>query len=106
MLGGMPLKAVIIVCDGMADRPVRELGYSTPLEAADTPGMDYLADVGVCGIIDPISPGTPPGSDVANLSLLGYDALKVYRGRVCSRHSEPGWRCALGTWRLGATSLR
>ena len=75
------MKALIVVCDGMADRPVRELGYSTPLEAADTPGMDYLADVGVCGILDPVSPGTPPGSDVANLSLLGYDALKVYRGR-------------------------
>jgi len=77
----MPLKAVIIVCDGMADRPVRELGYSTPLEAADTPAMDYLADIGVCGIMDPISPGIPPGSDVANLAILGYDALKVYRGR-------------------------
>jgi len=65
----------------MADRPIKELNWKTPLEAAHKPTLDQLARTGVCGIIDPISPGRPPGSDTATLALLGYDALKVYSGR-------------------------
>ncbi|MEM2281248.1 MAG: 2,3-bisphosphoglycerate-independent phosphoglycerate mutase [Candidatus Bathyarchaeia archaeon] len=75
------LKALLIIGDGMADRPLKELGWRTPLEAANKPSMNHLASVGVCGMIDPIAPGIPPGSDTATLALLGYDALKVYTGR-------------------------
>lgn len=75
------MKAILIVADGMADRPIKELEWKTPLEAAHKPSLDQIARTGNCGIIDPISPGTPPGSDTATLALLGYDALKVYSGR-------------------------
>lgn len=65
----------------MADRPLKELGWKTPLEVARKPSMNHLASVGVCGIMDIIAPGIPPGSDTATLALLGYDAIKVYSGR-------------------------
>jgi len=65
----------------MADRPVRELGRRTPLQAAQTPNMDFLASSGACGIADPVAPGVPPGSDVANMALLGYDPHEHYTGR-------------------------
>jgi 2,3-bisphosphoglycerate-independent phosphoglycerate mutase len=75
------LKAVLVIADGMADRPIEELGWRTPLEAARKPSMNRIAKTGICGVLDPLSPGTPPGSDAATLALLGYDALKVYSGR-------------------------
>jgi 2,3-bisphosphoglycerate-independent phosphoglycerate mutase len=75
------LKVLLIVADGMADRPIKELGWKTPLEVAHKPSMNRMADMGVCGIMDPISPGVPAGSDTATLSLLGYDPLKCYSGR-------------------------
>jgi len=75
------LKAILVIGDGMADRPVKELGMKTPLEAARKPSLNKIAKTGICGTIDTISPGIPPGSDTATLSLLGYDALKVYSGR-------------------------
>lgn len=75
------MKAILVIADGMADRPVKELDWKTPLEASHKPTLDQLAKTGVCGIIDPISPGRPPGSDTATLALLGYDVLKVYSGR-------------------------
>ena len=65
----------------MADRPLKELGWKTPLEAAHKPSLNHIANTGVSGIMDPISPGLPPGSDTATLALLGYNALKVYSGR-------------------------
>ena len=65
----------------MADRPIKELEWRTPLEAARRPSLNEIAKNGVSGIIDPISPGTPPGSDTSTLALLGYDSLKVYSGR-------------------------
>lgn len=77
----MPLRVLLIVADGMADRPIKELGWKTPLEAAEKQALNRIADMGVCGIIDPISPGVPPGSDTATLSLLGYNPLKCYTGR-------------------------
>lgn len=77
----MKMKAFLIIGDGMADRPLKELNGKTPLEAAEKPFLNTLAKNGICGMIDPISPGFPPGSDVATLALLGYDALKVYTGR-------------------------
>jgi 2,3-bisphosphoglycerate-independent phosphoglycerate mutase len=75
------MKAIIIVGDGMGDRPLAELNGKTPLEVARKPSLNWLAEKGVCGIIDVIAPGIPPGSDVAHLALLGYDAKKVYSGR-------------------------
>ncbi len=75
------MKALLIIGDGMADRPLKELGWKTPLEVARKPSMNHLASVGVCGVLDVIAPGVPPGSDTATLALLGYDAFKVYSGR-------------------------
>jgi len=75
------MKVVLVVGDGMADRPIKELGGLTPLQAAKTPSLDEIAKFGSCGIMDPISPGIPPGSDTAHLAFLGYDPFKVYEGR-------------------------
>ncbi|MDI6723596.1 MAG: 2,3-bisphosphoglycerate-independent phosphoglycerate mutase [Methanobacterium sp.] len=75
------MKGIIMIIDGMADRPLKELGYRTPLEAADTPNMDKLAEMGINGIMDPISPGIRAGSDTSHISILGYDPYEVYTGR-------------------------
>lgn len=75
------MKALLIIGDGMADRPLKELSWKTPLEAANKPSMNHMASVGICGIVDPIAPGIPPGSDTATLALLGYNVFKVYPGR-------------------------
>jgi 2,3-bisphosphoglycerate-independent phosphoglycerate mutase len=75
------MKAILFIADGMADRPIKELDWRTPLEAAHRPSLNHIAKTGVSGILDPISPGIPPGSDAATLALLGYDPLKVYSGR-------------------------
>jgi 2,3-bisphosphoglycerate-independent phosphoglycerate mutase len=69
------LKAILVIADGMADRPIRELEWKTPLEAARRPTLNRLAGSGVSGILDPIAPGIPPGTDTATLALLGYDSL-------------------------------
>ncbi len=74
-------KYVILVGDGMADRPLKQLGGKTPLEAADTPNMDFMARNGVCGMVNTIPKGMHAASDVANLSLFGYDPKKYYTGR-------------------------
>ena len=70
-----------MIIDGMADRPLAELGNKTPLEAAETPNMDKMAKMGICGIMDPIKPGIRPGSDTSHISILGYDPYQVYTGR-------------------------
>jgi len=75
------MKSLIMIIDGMADRPIPELGGKTPLEVAETPNMDKLAKNGINGIMDPIRPGIRVGSDTAHLSILGYDPYKVYTGR-------------------------
>jgi 2,3-bisphosphoglycerate-independent phosphoglycerate mutase len=75
------MKAIVIVGDGMGDRPLAELNGKTPLEVAAKPSLNWLAERGICGIMDVIAPGIPPGSDVAHLALLGYDAENVYSGR-------------------------
>ncbi len=75
------MKGIIMIIDGMADRPIKELGYKTPLESAITPNMDKMAENGICGIMDPIRPGIRAGSDTSHISILGYDPYKVYTGR-------------------------
>ncbi|MGZ7046988.1 MAG: 2,3-bisphosphoglycerate-independent phosphoglycerate mutase [Methanobacterium sp.] len=75
------MKGIIMIIDGMADRPLKDLGYKTPLEAARTPNMDKLAEIGITGIMDPISPGIRAGSDTSHISILGYNPYEVYTGR-------------------------
>ncbi len=75
------MKYVILLGDGMADEPLEELGGKTPLEYARTPSMDGIAARGTLGRIDTIPPGLTPGSDVANLSVLGYDPRDFFTGR-------------------------
>ena len=75
------MKAILVIADGMADRPLKELDGKTPLEAAVKPAMNRIAENGVCGIVDPILPGIPPGSDAATLAFLGYSPMEVYSGR-------------------------
>ncbi|MEM2964970.1 MAG: phosphoglycerate mutase, partial [Candidatus Bathyarchaeia archaeon] len=75
------MKGIMVICDGMGDRPHSEHGGMTPLEAADTPNMDAMADEGLVGFMDVVAPGVPPGSDVAHLSLFGYDPHEYYTGR-------------------------
>lgn len=75
------MKHIIILGDGMADWPVEELGGKTLLQAARTPYMDLLARTGRTGRLITVAPGFHPGSEVANMSVLGYDLPKVYEGR-------------------------
>ena len=75
------MKYAIILCDGMADRPVEALGGKTPLEAADTPNMARIAARGRVGRMRTLYDDLPTGSDVANLSILGYDPHRYYTGR-------------------------
>ncbi|MGZ6276244.1 MAG: hypothetical protein ACXWMI_09070 [Syntrophales bacterium] len=75
------MKYIILLGDGMADYPLEELGGKTPLEYAHTPYMDTVAKDGTLGLIDTIPTGLSPGSDVAIMSLLGYDPMKWYTGR-------------------------
>jgi 2,3-bisphosphoglycerate-independent phosphoglycerate mutase len=75
------MKGIIMIIDGMADRPLKQLDYQTPLEAAKTPNMDIMAQKGINGIMDPIKPGIRAGSDTSHISILGYDPYQVYTGR-------------------------
>jgi 2,3-bisphosphoglycerate-independent phosphoglycerate mutase len=73
--------AVLVVMDGLGDRPVQELGGKTPLQTAKTPTFDRLAAEGQNGLMNVIGPGITPGSDTAHLALFGYDPVKEYPGR-------------------------
>lgn len=75
------MKTIIILGDGMADEPIAALGGKTPLQAANKPYIDMLAAKGKSGELDTIPPGFKPGSEIANLSVLGYDVPKVFEGR-------------------------
>jgi 2,3-bisphosphoglycerate-independent phosphoglycerate mutase len=74
-------KYIILLGDGMSDRPIPELKGRTPLEAASTPNMDRVASGGIVGLSRTMPEGMALGSDVANLSVLGYDPQEVYTGR-------------------------
>ena len=75
------MKYVVVLCDGMADTPVAELGGKTPMELAQKPNMDALAASSVVGMVRTVDDGLSPGSDVANLSVMGFDPLECYTGR-------------------------
>lgn len=75
------MKYIIVLGDGMADEPVPAIGNRTPLQAADTPTMDWLAAHGSCGQLDTVPEGFHPGSEIANISVLGYDLHQVFEGR-------------------------
>ncbi len=75
------MKYIIILGDGMADEPVPSLGGKTPLQAAVKPEIDWIAEHGRNGLLDTIPQGFAPGSEIANLAILGYDLPKVFEGR-------------------------
>lgn len=74
-------KYIVVLGDGMADEPIEALGGKTPLEYADTPAMDRLSKLSEIGLVHTIPEGMKPGSDTANLSVLGYDPERYYSGR-------------------------
>ncbi|MBI2435215.1 MAG: cofactor-independent phosphoglycerate mutase [Candidatus Hydrogenedentes bacterium] len=100
------MKYLILVGDGMADYPVPTLGNRTPIEAADTPAMDAVVARGMVGQFCPIPEGLPPGSDIGNLSMFGYNPRESFRGRapieaanqgITLADNEVAFRCNLVT---------
>ncbi len=75
------MKYIVILGDGMSDDPVEALGGKTPLEAANIPNLDALACMGELGLVQNVPQGMTPGSEVANLSVLGYDPSRDFTGR-------------------------
>ncbi|MBR4240724.1 MAG: cofactor-independent phosphoglycerate mutase [Eubacterium sp.] len=75
------MKYVVVLYDGMADYPVPELNGKTPMMCAKKPNMDFLAQRGEVGLVRTVAPGLKPGSDVANMSVMGFDPMKFYTGR-------------------------
>ena len=75
------MKYIVVLGDGMADEPIAELGDKTPLEAASTPMLDELSKKSEVGLVHTIPEGMKPGSDTANLAVLGYNPRKYYTGR-------------------------
>jgi 2,3-bisphosphoglycerate-independent phosphoglycerate mutase len=102
------MKYIILVGDGMGDYPMAELGGKTPLEAAKTPNLDELARRGELGLARTIPPGKEPGSDIANLAIMGYNPERYHTGRapleaaalgVALAPEEVAFRCNLVTLR-------
>ncbi|MDZ7815030.1 MAG: 2,3-bisphosphoglycerate-independent phosphoglycerate mutase [Planctomycetota bacterium] len=77
----MNTKSVLVICDGLSDRPIPEFDNHTPLEAAVVPALDELARRGATGLMNTIGVGIRPGSDTAHLAVLGYDPEEFYSGR-------------------------
>jgi 2,3-bisphosphoglycerate-independent phosphoglycerate mutase len=99
-------KYLVLIGDGMADLPLRQLGGKTPLEYAKTPNLDHLAQRGLCGWTNNVPNGLEPGSDVAAMSIFGYDPRQYYTGRgpleaaslgVKLKPGEVAFRCNLVT---------
>jgi 2,3-bisphosphoglycerate-independent phosphoglycerate mutase len=94
------MKYVIVIPDGCADEPVAELGGLTPLQAAKLPNMDRVAKAGVVGLSNNVPPSLTPASDVATLSLLGYDPLKYYTGRAPLETAAMGIHLGPNDWAI------
>ena len=108
------MKYIILVGDGMGDYPLAELDRRTTLEAAATPQMDELARQGELGCARTIPPGMDPGSDIANLAIMGYDPARYHTGRapleaaalgVALQPDEVAFRCNLVTLRQEEVGL-
>jgi 2,3-bisphosphoglycerate-independent phosphoglycerate mutase len=104
------MKYVVVIGDGMADYPLKELNGKTVLQSSVIPNMDYIAANGVNGLLKTVPEGMEPGSDVANLSIMGYDPKKYYTGRgpleaasigANLKNGEVAFRCNLITERDG-----
>ncbi|MDP3792047.1 MAG: cofactor-independent phosphoglycerate mutase [Candidatus Omnitrophota bacterium] len=100
------MKVAILVGDGMSDYPIEELGKKTPLDVAKIPNMNQIAKKGMIGLVKTVPRGMKPASDVANLSILGYDPKAYYTGRgpleaanigVEIAENEVAFRCNLIT---------
>lgn len=100
------MKYLVLLCDGMADYPVPELGNKTPMGASYTPNMDKLAEKSIIGLVKTVADNMKPGSDVANLSVLGYDPQVYYTGRspleagsigIDMKDTDISFRCNLVT---------
>src|SRR5436190_23506505 len=92
------MKYAIVIPDGAADEPQASLGGKTPLQAARLPNMDRVARMGVVGRMDNVPRPLTPASDVATLSLFGYDPLKVYTGRAPLEAAALGIPLGPGDW--------
>ncbi len=101
------MKYIYLVADGMGDWPLDELGGCTPLEAAHTPHMDALAQNSLVGQCQTIPPGLEPGSDIANMALLGYDPARYHTGRGPIEAAAQGLETGADDliWRLNLVSL-
>ncbi len=94
------MKYVIVIPDGCADEAQKTLGGKTPLQAAQKPNMDRIAQTGLVGRTDNVPPGLTPASDVATLSLFGYDPLVVYTGRAPLETAAMGLSLGAGDWAI------
>ncbi len=92
------MKYCIIIPDGMADYPVEKLSGRTPIETARTPNLDFLAQNGQLGVVRTIPSGYPAGSDVANLTIVGYDPREYYSGRAPLEAASIGIKLNDGDW--------
>ena len=92
------MKYCVIIPDGMADLPVARLEDRTPLQVARTPNMDRAAAEGLLGQVDNIPPRMPPGSDVAIMSVIGYDPKKCYTGRGPLEAADMGVELGENDW--------
>ncbi len=90
------MKYIILIGDGMSDDPIERLGGKTTLQAASTPNMDKISMEGEFGLFQSVPEGYPPGSDVANLSILGYAPAKYYTGRAPLEAASIGVELAKG----------
>jgi 2,3-bisphosphoglycerate-independent phosphoglycerate mutase len=89
------MKYLVILADGASDEPIKELNGQTPLMAAKTPNIDKLCQQGVSGLLDTVPPSLHPGSEVANMMVMGYDAAKYYRGRGVLEAASMGVKTSL-----------
>jgi 2,3-bisphosphoglycerate-independent phosphoglycerate mutase len=94
------MKYAIVIPDGCADEPQSSLGGRTPLQAANTPAMDEIAQLGVVGRANNVPAHLPAGSDVANLSLFGYDPNKYFTGRAPLEAAAQGIKLAADDWAI------
>ncbi len=89
------MKYLVILADGASDEPIKELGDKTPLMAAKMPHIDKLCAQGVSGLLDTVPPSLHPGSEVANMMVMGYDAAKYYKGRGVLEAASMGVKTGL-----------